>query len=75
MIITKEKSEINVSANDFSRNPPVKLKIEKELKSYLEVDFKLEDELFDFYVQNPKMLNKEIRNQIIRFFSTLGFGS
>jgi transcriptional regulator of NAD metabolism len=41
------------------------------LKNYLEVDYKIEDEMFDFYVENPKKLNKEIKFQIIKFFSFL----
>lgn len=73
---TNSELEMTVSKNS-NLNPPDKLINGKDLKSYLEVDFILQEEIFDHYVKKPKKpkkLNREIKTQILKIFTVLSFG-
>ena len=74
--LTVEKTKPCLPINGSNLKSPTKVKNDTDiLKNYLDIDFKLDETMFDFYEENPKKLNRKTRFHILKFFFSFGFGS
>jgi hypothetical protein len=69
-ICTDVNTQLSFSSTDPNFQSPAKFNNDVDtFRNYLDTDFKLDEEIFDFYLENPKNVNRKIKSLILNLFS------